>query len=234
MLHHEALAGAHVLLGHADHQLDAIKLVDLRGARVVIHRHDVALGMLTAQLLDHRLAHHMVGQARKRLRTDDIGRTVVNKVEHLGRKQPTLAHVVAQRQHLRSLIRHSTDGLGSLKAIGLLQQILHRLAHPVHHANERIHARARNGRASQLVLLQIGIAHGVQEEVEQARHHGLAALVLDNLNHVVVCRGMELDENLAHHAYARLGPLALKRHGIERLDSLARQAREVAAIELRR
>ena len=96
VLHRKTLAGAHVLLGHADHQLNAIKLVDLRGTRVVVHRHDVALGMLTAQLLDHRLAHHVVGQARKRLCADDIGRAVVNKVEHLGRKQPALAHVVAQ------------------------------------------------------------------------------------------------------------------------------------------
>ena len=86
LLELKALTGAHVLLGHANHKLNAVELVDLGCTGVVIHRDDVALGMLAAQLLDHGLAHHVVGQAREGLRADDVGRAVVNQVEHLGRE----------------------------------------------------------------------------------------------------------------------------------------------------
>ena len=78
LLELKALAGAHVFLGHADHELNAVELVDLRCTGVVVHRNDVALGMLTAQLLDHGLAHHVIGQAREGLRADDVGRAMVD------------------------------------------------------------------------------------------------------------------------------------------------------------
>ena len=57
---------AEVLLGHGDHELDAVELVHLGGAGVVVHGHDVALRVHLAQALDHGLAHHVVGQARER------------------------------------------------------------------------------------------------------------------------------------------------------------------------
>ena len=159
---------------------------------------------------------------------------MIDQVEHLGREEPPLAHVVAHRKHRAGLVGHGTDALGRLKATGLLEHLLHRCAHPVHELDERLHACTRRGGAFQLVLLQLGVAHGVQEEVEQARHHGLAAFALDHVDHVVVGRGMELDQNLADHAHARLGALAHKRHGIERADGLAAQLGVVVAVELRR
>ena len=190
--------------------------------------------MLTAQLLDHGLAHHVIGQAREGLRADDVGRAMVNQVENLGREEPSLAHVVAHRKHRAGLVGHGADALGRLKAAGLLEHLLHRRTHPVHELNKRLHARARSGRASQLVLLKLGVTHGVQEEIEQARYYGLAALALDNVDHVVVGCGMELDQDLADHAHARLGTLAHERHGIERADGLAAQLGVVVAVELRR
>ena len=159
---------------------------------------------------------------------------MVDQVEHLGREQPALAHVVAHRKHRAGLIGHSADALGRLEALGLLEQLLHRRTHPVHELDERLHTSACGGRASQLVLLQLGIAHGIQEEVEQARHHGLAALALNDIDHVVVGRGMELDQDLADHAHARLCALAHKRHGVERADGLATQLGVVVPVELRR
>ena len=190
--------------------------------------------MLTAQLLDHGLAHHVVRQARKGLRADDVGRAMVNQVEHLGREQPAFAHVVAHRKHRTGLVRHGADALGRLKAAGLLEQLLHRRTHPVHELDERLHTSARGCRASELILLQLGVAHGVQEEVQQARHHGLAALALDNVDHVVVGCGVELDQDLADHAHARLGALTHERHGVERADGLAAQLGVVVAVELGR
>ena len=230
----KALAGAHVFLSHADHELNTVELVDLGRAGVVVHRDDIALGMLAAQLLDHGLAHHVVGQAREGLRADDVGRTVIDQVEHLGREQPALAHVVAHRKHRAGLVSHGADALGRLKAAGLFEHLLHRRAHPVHELDERLHTSARGSRASQLVLLQLGITHGVQEEVEQARHYGLAALALDDIDHVVVGCGVELDQDLADHAHARLGALAHKRHGVERADGLAAQPGVVVAVKLGR
>ena len=234
LLELKALAGAHVFLGHADHELNAVELVDLGRTGVVVHRDNVALGVLTAQFLDHSLTHHVVGQARKGLRADDVGRTVVDQVEHLSREQPAFTHVIAHRKHRAGLVRHGADPLGRLEAAGLLEHLLHRRTHPVHELDERLHARARSGRASQLVLLQLGVAHGVQEEVEQARYHGLAALALDDIDHVVVGRGMELDQDLTDHAHARLSTLAHKRHGVERADGLAAQLGVVVTVKLGR
>ena len=190
--------------------------------------------MLTAQLLDHGLAHHVIGQAREGLRADNVGRAMVNQVEHLGREQPAFAHVVAHRKHRAGLVGHGADALGCLKAAGLLEHLLHRRAHPVHELDERLHTSARGSGASQLVLLQLGVAHGVQEKVEQTRHHGLAALALDDIDHVVVGCGMELDQDLADHAHARLGTLAHERHGVERADGLAAQLGVVVAVKLGR
>ena len=174
----------------------------------------------------------MVGQAREGLRADDVGRTVVDQVEHLGREQPAFAHVVAHRKHRAGLVGHGADALGRLKAARLFEHLLHRRTHPVHEFDERLHTSARGSRATQLVLLQLGVAHGVQEEVEQARYHGLAALALNDIDHVVVGRGMELDQDLANHAHARLGALAHERHGVERADGLAAQLGVVVTVEL--
>ena len=234
LLELKALTGAHVLLCHTDHELNAVELVDLGRTGIVVHRDDIALGVLTAQLLDHGLAYHVIGQAREGLRADDVGRAVVDQVEHLGREQPALAHVVAHRKHRAGLVGHGADALGRLKAAGLFEQLLHRCAHPVHELDERLHTSARGSRASQFVLLQLGVAHGVQEEVEQARHHGLAALALDNVDHVVVGRGMELDQDLADHAHARLGALAHERHSVERANGLTAQLGVVMPVELGR
>ena len=159
---------------------------------------------------------------------------MVDQIEHLSREQPAFTHVIAHRKHRAGLVRHGADALGRLEAAGLLEHLLHRRTHPVHELDERLHARARSGRTSQLVLLQLGVAHGVQEEVEQARYHGLAALALDDIDHVVVGRGVELDQDLADHAHARLGALAHKRHGIERADGLAAQLGVVVTVKLGR
>ena len=49
-------------------------------------------------------------------------------------------------------------------------------------------------------------------------HDGLAAFGLDLLDDLVVGRGMELHQDLADHAHARLGALACKRQGVGLLE----------------
>ena len=71
----------------------------------------------------------------------------------------------------------------------------------------------------------------------ETRNHGLAALALDLIDDLVVRRGMELHEDLADHADARFGALALQGKRVEilhdlatvRFHSAARQARVRAA-----
>ena len=165
--------------------------------------------MLTAQLLDHGLAHHVVGQACKRLRTDDVGGAVVDQVEHLGRKQPALAHGVAQGEHLAGLLGKLPDAGVRLKARGGLQHLVDGLAEALDELDARLVRKAAGGLGAQLVLHVDGIGHAKQEEVHQAGHVGLATLLLDDADHLVVGRGVELDQDLADHAHTRLGALAL-------------------------
>lgn len=61
-----------VLLGGGEHQLDAVQLIDLAGAGIVVDGYDVGAGESLAQLFDHALAHHMVRQAAEGLGADDI------------------------------------------------------------------------------------------------------------------------------------------------------------------
>ena len=51
---------------------------------------------------------------------------------------------------------------------------------------------------------------------------------------MVVGRRVELDQDLADHAHARLGALAHERHGVERVDGLTRKLGVVVAVELGR
>ena len=51
---------------------------------------------------------------------------------------------------------------------------------------------------------------------------------------MVVGCGVELDQDLANYAHARLGALAHERHGVERADGLAAQLGVVMAVKLGR
>ena len=74
------------------------------------------------------------------------------------------------------------------------------------------HAAARGAlrRAAERILLEDGAGKPEQEELDESRNHGLAALALDLVDDLVVRRGMELHQDLADHADARLGALALQ------------------------
>ena len=48
-------------------------------------------------------------QAGEGLRADDVGCTMVDEVEHLGREQPDLAHVITYRKHRAGLVGHGAN-----------------------------------------------------------------------------------------------------------------------------
>lgn len=62
----------YALLCCRQHKLDAVKLIDLRYAGVIIHSNDVCLGICLFQYLDDTLTNHMVWQARKGLDAHNI------------------------------------------------------------------------------------------------------------------------------------------------------------------
>ena len=55
------------------HQLDAVLLVDLGGAGVIVDGYDVGVGVVVLQAAHHALAHDVVGQAAEGLGADDVG-----------------------------------------------------------------------------------------------------------------------------------------------------------------
>ena len=80
--------------GVGQHQLDAVLLVDLGGARVIVNGYDVAPGVVVLQLSDHTLSYDVVGQAAKGLGADDVGHPGVDELQHLGGEEPALTHLL--------------------------------------------------------------------------------------------------------------------------------------------
>ena len=217
-----------VLLRHADHQLDAVQLVDLGRAGVVVDRHDVALVVHLAQALDDGLAHHVVRQARKRRAHDDVRRAVLDEVAHLGRQQPALAHRVAEREDLGRLRRKVEDAAVRLEALGRLQHLVDGLAHALQKVDGPLVRHAVHGLRAKLAVHVHLVRDAKQEEVHKAGHVRLAALVLDDLHHLVVRRRVELHQDLAHHAHARLAAVVHQGQPVERADGVLAQAIELA------
>ena len=68
-----------------EHEFDAVQLVDLGGAGVVVYGYDVGLGVALAQKLDNALAYNVVGQAGKWLNAHDVGCACFDKLNHFSR-----------------------------------------------------------------------------------------------------------------------------------------------------
>ena len=82
-------------LRRGEHQLDAVELVDLARAGVVVHGGNVGLGIGGLQRLDDALADDMIRQARKGLNADDVRRAGGDELCHLTGEEPALAVLVA-------------------------------------------------------------------------------------------------------------------------------------------
>jgi len=59
-------------LGHRDHQLDAVELVNLTGTRVVVDCDDVCCRIVLPDGFDHAFADDMVRQTAEGLGADDV------------------------------------------------------------------------------------------------------------------------------------------------------------------
>jgi len=78
-----------------------------------------------------------------------------------------------------------------------------------------------------------GVRRAEEEEVHESGYVGLAALRLDHAYDLVVRSGMELDENLADHAHAWLGPVVLQGQAIEGVNGALAETIEVLGCHAR-
>ena len=79
-----------ILVGGGDHQLDAVQLVHLRGAWIVVDGNHIGHRVLAAQFGKHAPANHMVRQAGERLGTTEaeLAALMLTGQEKLTAEQP--------------------------------------------------------------------------------------------------------------------------------------------------
>ena len=133
-----AASGCGVLLRRGDHQFDAIELVRLTRAGVVVDRDDVRLRVEPADLAEHATARDMVRQARERLRADDVGAARFDELHDLAREQPAFAGLHADRRDGLRLGHELVHRQVLVEfAATRVKRIVHRLHVGVDHALER-------------------------------------------------------------------------------------------------
>ena len=98
-----------VFESHGEHEFDAVELVDLAGAWVVVDGCDVGVGVEFAEAFDHALACDVVGEARKWLNTEDIFDAVVDEFDHFGGEEPTFAGGVSELEDGFGEFHHGVD-----------------------------------------------------------------------------------------------------------------------------
>ena len=94
------------------------------------------------QLLNHALAHHVVGQARKGLDAHDIAHARSEQLCHLPREEPAFAVLVALRKEGLGQRGNLLNGHGRLKASAPAQRIDRRSAR---HSNSAHHQPRHSG-----------------------------------------------------------------------------------------
>ena len=92
-----------------EHELDAVLLVDLAGAGVVVDRHDVGLRIKLLDLAQHTAADDVVWQTAKGLGADDVFAAGFDELDHFCGEEPAFAHLGALVDDF------FTEGLGVLE-----------------------------------------------------------------------------------------------------------------------
>ena len=146
----------------------------------------------------------MVGQAREGLGAHDVGRPALDELDHLACEQPALAHGVAEVQDLARALGGLPDGAKGLKALAVAQGLANGLAQVLQVVDQVAEDHVVFLVGNQRLVAEDAVGQAEEEEVDQAGHVGLAALLLDHLDHLVVGGGMELDQDLTHNAHTRL------------------------------
>lgn len=72
-----------ILLCGGQHQLDAVQLIHLAGAGVIVNGNDIGLRIAPSELFYDTFSDDVVRQAAKWLGTYNIGRAALEQLQHL-------------------------------------------------------------------------------------------------------------------------------------------------------
>ena len=183
-----------------EHELDAVLLVDLAGAGVVVDRHDVGLRIEFLDLAQHAAADDVVWQTAKRLGADDVFAAGFDELDHFCGEEPAFAHLGALVDDFFA------EGLGVLeRRLRLkLRIILVAVDDGVLQGNDVVDDEFRDDSlgvagAVEVPVLDAGVG-GVEHEIHQPRHDDLAVLLLEESFEVVVAQRRKFYVNLADNA----------------------------------
>ena len=207
-----------IFVGGGQHQLDAVQLVDLAGARIVIHGHDIGLREGLAELLDHAFSHHMVGEAAEGLRADNVGDIAMDQLNHLAGQKPPLAGLVAGRYERLGIIDQRVERRRGIEPLAGSQSLAERLSEALQQPHGGFAQRLSRLAKAQMVRLENAVICAVHEEVQHIRADRLGALGLQQIHDVVVGGGEEFHENLSHDADPRFLHGFIQLYFIEILD----------------
>ena len=192
------------LAGHGQHQLDAVFLVDPGGAGVIVHGGDVRLGVAGADLVDHALAHNVVGQAAERLGAHNVAIAALHQLNHLGGEQPALPHLGAQRNDAAGLFHQFPEGAWGIEPV-FAHGVVHGAADGIQPAQQLVCAAGHQMVAAVELDVQRHIGDAVFHKAHQAGQVHLAVLAFQELFQVVVAQRRIFDVDFSHHADLDLG-----------------------------
>ena len=190
-------------LGVGQHELDAVFLVDLGGAGVVIHGDNVGVRVVVFQDPDHALAHNVVGQAAEGLGTDDVGGAGVDELQHLGGEEPPLAHFAPVVEVAVNQLMELSKGAGGPEA-GVFQGADHVQLAFLHISHEEFAQGLLGPAAAKHLHVGDPVVNLEDQKVCQTGDHRFSPFVQEKLLQLVVAQGGELDVDFPHHAHPDL------------------------------
>ena len=184
----------------------AIQHVDVAHAAVEVERKEVDVGVQLLDAFFNALGHDVVGNAAEGLQAHDVVDALARQREHLGRQQPALAKLGVERDDapgLGGLGIYVVEGrearVAPARAVVALHLLPHEAVEPAHKGD----GPAAPREAAAAVHLEVD--EGLQEKVGEQRRHHLDAVLREPAADVFLGKGVELQENFAHHAHPRRG-----------------------------
>ena len=203
---------------------DTVQLVYLAGAGVIIDGDNVGGGILSAQLLDNALAHHMVRQTAEGLTAYNVGNTAVDQLHHLAGQKPAFTGLISDGYNRLCVFHQIADMGGGSKVLTLCQFLCCGTAQPLDCPDTKRGETGGFFAHAKLFRLVNLVVEAVEHEINQIRHHGLSALRFQKLHQMVVAGGRELDQNLAHDAYAGFLQILINGDGVKFTHNLTAHA----------
>ena len=183
------------------HKFEAVDLIDLRCARVVVYSNDVDVGVLLFYEFHHTLAADMIRQTAERLGADDVFNSHFREFYHLGGQKPTLAHFRARADISLCQARRMREIRERFKVTVLFYNAAD-VAFFV--ADEFIRKFAqkhiKNASAAVKAIIVNIVVNTVKAEVHKPGNNGFRTLGNEEIFKVVVAERRIFDEYLADDA----------------------------------